>query len=336
MSDIKKPKGHGRSRQLQLRRGLDGRLRSSDEEADIGDLWAQQKRIRLAEAVEEDKKKASRQQLLKERGIVGVAGTELTGISTKVKVGLFGERAKKKPKPQKTARAQKKSKQQHKMAPAVNKTVEINIAMPSLPNATKAFRQLNPMVWMSAIKNRAKKPSRKLLIVYGAVLLVAGLTFGGYHFFSDRKTTSQNQSTAKTTGNAGKTAQLQQGTPEYATILPAGKNINQLGGWYRVSPPGKNPVYAYVDKLDGVPIDVSEQPLPPSFQTNTASHVSQLAKGYGANEKLDLSGGNKAYVGTSAEGTQSLIMTKANVLVLIKSSTPLTVNQWAAYVNALR
>jgi hypothetical protein len=45
-----------------LIRGADGRLRSSasSSDSDIGDIWAEQKRIRLAEAIEADKKRADK------------------------------------------------------------------------------------------------------------------------------------------------------------------------------------------------------------------------------------------------------------------------------------
>lgn len=128
---------------------------------------------------------------------------------------------------------------------------------------------------------------------------------------------------------------LVKGTPDYPTLLPAGKSIDSLGGWTRVSPPGRDPVYAYVDKIQGVLVDVSEQPLPKSFQSGTAEAVAQLAQGFNADQKLVIDG-TTIYIGTSAKGPQSVIFTKNNLLILIKSESIITNNQWAAYVSSMQ
>ncbi len=321
---------------MQLRRGADGRLRSAGEDADIGDLWAQQQRNRLAEAIEEDKKKAARDRLRKERGFVGIATNELSKISSKLTTSLFGERATKKPPTKQVSRTNSPA-VQPQVRPAETKLVEINIAMPSLPNASKAFRWLNPPVWSRSAKRSLSKLNRKKsLLVAGGAVLIAMLVSGVYNFYSNKKAVYQNVSQNSVQSTADSGSRLQQGTPNYTTLLPAGKSVSELGGWYKVSPPGKSPVYAYVDKIDGASIDVTEQPLPANFQANTAVKISQLAQGYGDTQKLDLHGGKNAYVGTSNDGTQSLITSDDNLLILIKASSPLTVNQWSGYVGSLQ
>jgi hypothetical protein len=125
-----------------------------------------------------------------------------------------------------------------------------------------------------------------------------------------------------------------QGTPSFTTLLPSGKSIQSLGGWYRISPPTSNPVYAFADIVGSVGLDVSEQPLPSSWQQDSAEQAANLAQGFGANEKL--SDGNLAiYIGTSSKGPQSVIFTEDNLLILIKSTDGLTINQWVAYINSL-
>ena len=124
------------------------------------------------------------------------------------------------------------------------------------------------------------------------------------------------------------------GHPSYATLVPSGKSIQSLGGWYRVSPPNSDPVYAFADSVGSVHLDVSEQPLPESFKSDTADHVSQLAQSFGANEKLTAKG-LTIYIGTSAKGPQSVILTENNLLILIRSTDKLTNDQWLAYVSAL-
>lgn len=127
---------------------------------------------------------------------------------------------------------------------------------------------------------------------------------------------------------------MQTGKPDYETVLPAGKSIRELGGWKRVSPPEKEPVFAYADVIDGVSVSVSQQPLPASFKRDTDNQVAELAKKFNATHKID---GNDSsiYVGTSAKGPQSVIFTKGDVLVLIKSQKKINDTAWTAYAQSL-
>jgi hypothetical protein len=122
--------------------------------------------------------------------------------------------------------------------------------------------------------------------------------------------------------------------PTYTTILPKEKSISELGGWKRISPPKKDPVFAFTDAVDGVPISVSEQPLPESFKNNTDSQVAELAQKFNATDKVD-AGGIPVYIGTSSKGPQSVIFTKNNVLVLIKSEKKIQNTSWASYAQSL-
>ncbi len=78
---------------VRLSRTVGGRLRTvnSGEDSDIGEVWAQQQRIRLAESVEEAARREARKQLRKERGLVGVAKSDISDLSSKVKTELFGK-----------------------------------------------------------------------------------------------------------------------------------------------------------------------------------------------------------------------------------------------------
>ncbi len=128
--------------------------------------------------------------------------------------------------------------------------------------------------------------------------------------------------------------QLTKGTPTYTTLIPKGKKIEALGGWTRVSPPNRAPVYAYVDKIGNVPINVSQQQLPKDFMDHTAEKVDQLAHAYAAETKLDV-GDAIAYIGTSAKGPQSVIIVKNRVLILIKASASIPNSEWQNYIQSL-
>jgi hypothetical protein len=122
--------------------------------------------------------------------------------------------------------------------------------------------------------------------------------------------------------------------PQFATALPNGKSISSLGGWNRISPPEKDPVFAYEDKIGNVSITVSEQPLPASFKNDIDTQVTELAKSFNATTPI-AAGNVKAYLGTSAKGPQSVIFAKNNLLILIKSQQKVDDKDWAKYIESL-
>jgi len=125
---------------------------------------------------------------------------------------------------------------------------------------------------------------------------------------------------------------LVRGTPTYKTLLPQGKNIKDLGGWIR---PGNKSVYVYLDRIDNVAINVSQQPLPEDFRNDVEQQVDDLAMAENATEKITV-GSINVYIGTSAKGPQSVFFAKENLLVLIKSASKIENDQWARYINSLQ
>lgn len=122
--------------------------------------------------------------------------------------------------------------------------------------------------------------------------------------------------------------------PEFQTVLPGTKSISELGGWQRISPPKKDPVFAYTDTIGDIPISISQQPLPASFREDAEGQVAELAKKFSATTKIEADH-IKIYVGTSAKGPQSALLTKNGLLILIKSQKKIDDAAWAEYVKAL-
>ncbi len=123
-------------------------------------------------------------------------------------------------------------------------------------------------------------------------------------------------------------------TPTYATLVPTQKSVSDLGGWQRISPPGKDPVFAYTDSIDGVRISVSQQAMPASFKGDIAQRTANLARDFQATRRLDVSG-TIVYIGTSAKGPQSTIFTKNNLLIFIKSEKTISDAGWSSYISSL-
>lgn len=182
------------------------------------------------------------------------------------------------------------------------------------------------------IKTKFLPIHRKTLILIITICAIVAISISSYMYF-----TRHNAIIApKIPVTSLKKAQvLKQGTPGYTTLLPTNKSIDKLGGWTRVSPEGSDPVFAYTDKINNIPIIVSQQPLPSDFKTETSNKIEQLAQNFNANQKITI-GSDIVYIGTSIDGPQSIILTKNNLLVLIKSDSKIANDQWANYINSLQ
>lgn len=203
--------------------------------------------------------------------------------------------------------------------PAARQTpAERNLPVP--PVSQKPRRKMKSFL----PKLRWPRNKRALLTV---VILVSVLLFAGVWTFTRDKSRAENVATQNDTTTTD-------GTINYQTMLPAGKSIDDLGGWQRVSPPEGDPVFAYTDSIDGISISVSQQPLPKSLKGDVDGWVADLAKKFNATTRIaadDIS----VYVGTSAKGPQSAIFTKDNLLILIKSETKIEDQSWATYARSL-
>ena len=246
-----------------LVRGADGRLRPAAEDIGINDIWAEQKRIRLAESIAEDKRKA-----------------------------------------------EKKQKRQNA------KGVVVNISMPKIK--LPRFRLIN----FIRINNK------KFAVVFAVLLFVAAAGAGGYLIFGRQDGKQASDSDVLTAES------LAAQEPEYQTVLPEGKTIDSLGGWARVSPPEKDPVFAYVDMAGGVQLNVSQQIVPANFKDDPSGELAKLAEQFSATKRL-VSDDLTIYIGTSSKGPQSAMLIKNGLLILIRSESMLPDDEWLTYAKAL-
>lgn len=206
-------------------------------------------------------------------------------------------------------------------APA-NRTIEIKLSLPTLSD------------WPSLTTLGKKLLSWPLYRALAAVLVIALVVVATTSPFGDKTANAGDKPKAPSTHSGAPT--LARGAPKYSTVLPGGKSIASLGGWARVSPPDHNPVYAYVDHVGRSQLNVSEQPLPDNFKTDTANQIANLATGFNATEKVTAKDHTLIYLGTSANGPQTAIFTKSKLLILIKTTAPLSNNQWVTYVSSLQ
>lgn len=206
-------------------------------------------------------------------------------------------------------------------------------------HSKRLYKKTRPIVSASSKSALAKlhKTSRKIPISRTRLIqLIAVVVIftGGYALAHRTQSSSEKPGT---TSNIGSDQQPVGGTsPTYKTVLPEGKNIDQLGGWSRVSPPTSNPVFAYVDTLERVEISVSQQPMPDTFSNNPDEDVKDLALGFNAKERVVADDATVYFVGTSTKGPQSIIFTKKNTLILIKSPIQIKNEAWSTYIGNLQ
>lgn len=201
------------------------------------------------------------------------------------------------------------------------KTIEIRIALPDWHKVAASLRQA--WRWYLGLARPYQAAS---------VIVLLMIVFGLHHLTAAKLGPPPQAPTAV----SEKPTTLTRGTPKFATILPAGKTITSLGGWVRISPPDRNPVYAFIDHFGGIQLSVSEQPLPQKFRSDPAGQVAQLAQGFNATQKVTDADGTIVYIGTAGNGAQSVILSKHQLLVLIKSVSTLTPSQWTAYTSSLK
>ena len=184
----------------------------------------------------------------------------------------------------------------------------------------KAFAKLKRLL--------KKKKIRTILIVF-IIAIICLIALIKINPFSNTEKTKEENPTLIT--EQDKTAEV----PFFETLIPAGKSIEQLGGWTRISPKDKNAVFAFTDSIDNNRIVVGQQPLPEDFKENTEEQLESLAKTYKSSEKVTVNG-TTIHIASSAKGPQAVIFVKNGILVNIRSSVTLTQDKWIDYVNSLQ
>ncbi|MGB3023219.1 MAG: hypothetical protein WBB39_00225 [Candidatus Saccharimonadales bacterium] len=197
-----------------------------------------------------------------------------------------------------------------------------------VPEMTQVTKRLMPRArqWFMADRRRIIA----LLFVIIVVMYVVALANRSTHRLSS---TPEIPATSSSTHQAPAT--LPKGNPDFTTVLPANRSIDQLGGWTKVSPPNSAPVFAYTDKIGSTTIIVSQQTLPDELRTDTANKVKQLAGTYGQPEQLS-AGSTTVYLSRSQSGPASIAFTQRDLLIFIKTNDAIPDSDLITYIASLR
>ena len=119
---------------------------------------------------------------------------------------------------------------------------------------------------------------------------------------------------------------------DFDLLLPTGKVASDYD-IAKVSPPENDPVYAYVDILNGAELRVSQQAIPESFKGNVATKIQEIATNFQATDVIQIND-MKIYHGFSDKqgGVQSLIFEKNNLIVFIASPVKFSDDVWTGYI----
>ncbi len=201
------------------------------------------------------------------------------------------------------------------------RTIEIKLIVPKSERVEKAVKKTS--------ENAQKLWRKRIIRIISTVAFVIAVAITTVLFLSQR-----NQEVASDTPTVAEEDKRAK-TPTFTTVLPSGKTINDLGGWTRASPVGANPVFVYVDYIGDARINVNQQPLPEDFKTDTQMKVEELAVNFKATEKLTVND-LIVHIASTSQGPQTAIFTKNNLLIFLRSNTPISSDSWITYINSLQ
>ena len=116
------------------------------------------------------------------------------------------------------------------------KAVEITLHLPELP----AWRPLlhKTRHGLVIVRRRIAASSRRTRLIAAALSLLAVLLIGGIKIWNNHH---PYLSDAPADPSVSRAAALKKGDPSFHTVIPAGKNIADLGGWTTDQPSGAGP-----------------------------------------------------------------------------------------------
>ena len=123
-------------------------------------------------------------------------------------------------------------------------------------------------------------------------------------------------------------------TPDFNILTPGGASADSLGGCVASPPDNENSYFVFLDTVQGINIQVTEQILPEEFATDTDNKLANLAENY--NRTITADGNITVRLGASSSGDQFLIFSKSGLLIIIKAAGTLNDGQWVEYIDSLK
>ncbi len=195
-------------------------------------------------------------------------------------------------------------------------TVSIHISIPKFRALKANFKTLFARI-ISFSKGLDKK-----ILVGGAAVFVIGIGGISFALLYDGKNPDDKPAVL-----AGST---EKANFEYS--LPDGDATGADG---EIKYDSTKNIVNFKDEIGGVPITISQQPLPSSFKDDTDAKVKKLAEDFSATKTI-ATANPTAYIGTSIKGPQTVIFSKKDLLVFIQSTKVIEDRDWAEYITNLK
>lgn len=208
--------------------------------------------------------------------------------------------------------------------------------------ATPRFKKATAKFKLSSAKAKSKLSERKTKnqasagkirpkkrLVIGGVIIIVIVVAGGIgatKLMSGKK--GMGSEGGSVANNLGGVLSDKVQKPDFDAVAPGGSED-------KIKYDTERKVASLPDSIDGVPITISQQPLPEGFKAAPAKEVEQLAKEINANEVVRAKEVT-VYVGTSIKGPQTAVLTINGLLIFIKSDSKIANTSWAAYVDTLK
>jgi hypothetical protein len=204
----------------------------------------------------------------------------------------------------------------------VSHQININIALPKSWSFRRVWSKLKGLLDRSTVAIRRFIPSKKILnITLATVIIVSSL----FLFKSFTVDTKLNENTDEVKGIEAKKNEK----PDFVIYYPTNEKTKEM------SYDANKKVASYPDQIDTIPITISQQKLPDTFKANPIVELEKLAKQINANTKLEAVGGINAFMGQSVRGPQTVVFVKDQTLIFIKSDSQVAISAWNNYLDTL-
>lgn len=196
-------------------------------------------------------------------------------------------------------------------------------------NTNKKSKKGRGLVASSTKKTIKKIVQKRKKLIFASFIIVFGIIALTFILKDEPKDIAGVSTTSQT-----HSGELPREKPSFQILYPGNKTAENVGETVKISPPENAPVYTYLDQLNGIQINVSQQELPQNFKSNQDGELEKLAKNFQANNVIKVDS-IIVYHGANESGVQSLIFIKGNLLITIRSSNTISDDTWAAYISAL-
>lgn len=195
--------------------------------------------------------------------------------------------------------------------------VKLNITLPHLSKYKKKIKG-----FFREILNLPRKITVSLAALAVLLVLVAGIN-----------KLNNKQDVSSDTGGAATGTAANAVKPEFNSLVPEGKDSDFEASKVRYDSEKK--VASFEDTIIGVGITLSQQQLPENFKSDPEAEVQKIAENFGAREVI-YAGEVKAFSGVSAKGPQTVIFSKHDLLIFIKSNEKLDKDGLIQYIIDLK